>query len=464
MKQTVKDFITSHKLIDKGDTIVAAVSGGPDSMALLHYLHEMKDTWDLQVVAAHVEHGLRGTPSIKDAEFVEEWCREHSVHFEKVHLSLADKVKQDKGSVQKTARQARYEFLGNVMIRWGAQKLATAHHGDDQVETMLMKQTSGRALIGEMGIPVKREEAYGVIIRPFLSVTKEEILAYCQKEGVTYREDESNKKDDYLRNRFRKRVLPFLKEEEPEVHSHLQKLSEWMNEDRKYIEAMAESEIKKSVISKQPDEITISVPCWASLPVSLQRRGIPLLLKYLFRDKEPELSSIHIEDCLRLISGTSPSGQLDLRQGLRVVRSYEKCRFTMERLVENRNTEGKRSLKVPGETVWNGHKVTARISDQIPPAWKEKDIFVCELEGLPLPLTVRGRQPADRIRPAGMKGRQKVNRIFIDEKVDKSIRDHWPVIVDGEGDILWLPLLKKSERALTATQSKPFLILLYEKR
>ncbi|SFQ20201.1 tRNA lysidine(34) synthetase TilS [Salibacterium halotolerans] len=448
MKQTVEHWIRQRYLLPPGSKVLAAVSGGPDSMALLHLLKTMEQTWNLTVMAAHVHHGLREDTADRDEQFVKQWCEQQNIPFFHTRVSVEKKMAEEGGGVQEQARILRYEYLAGLMEEESVSVLAAGHHADDQIETMLMKQTSGRALLGETAIKAARPFAGGTLIRPLLGVTKEEIYTYCREHVVPFQEDESNQSDKYQRNRIRRHVLPALKEEEPFVHRHFQRFADWMEEERSYMESLAEEEWSRRIISKNEHSVTISIKGMEALPLPLQRRGIPLILKYLYTYSVPELSVVHIEQFLALVQGEHPSAVLDWPGSLVVRRSYNQV--TLEDLSlqeENREGPGPVRLPVPGNVSYGDYVMEAAFS-RPDGAECNEDFLILDEEETTFPLYIRPRRDGDRIIPIGMTGSKKVNRILIDEKVPLRQRPFQPVVTDAEGIVLWLPFVKKSAHHL----------------
>lgn len=463
MNQTVKQFIEKHRLLHKEDDVIVAVSGGPDSMALLHFLLAHSSLYN-KIYVAHVEHGLRGESSIKDMEFVKQFCEEHHIPFY-YHQTNVNKVKEKWGfSTQEAARFCRYEWFRELMNKRKASKLATAHHGDDQVETILMRQVRG-SVSGLRGIPVKREFGNGMIIRPLLCVDKQQIIEYCRREKVPYKIDESNESESYQRNRFRKHVLPFLKEENSKVHETFQRQSEWFFEEDRFLQNLTKNEIEKAILEKSNDKITLHIERFLQLPIALQRRGVHLILNYLSEEASTNITTKHLELIINMMKKDTSSSTLHLPKGIHVEKVYKHCDFycvsngiKVKSLVE-------KEIKIPGMTYIQSGKIKATIVDcaELGDMEENENVFYADINKLNNPLFIRSRKHGDKITPIGLKGTKKVNRIFIDKKVPKRERDEWPIVVDKDGEILWIPCLTRSNKALIDQHTENVLILAYEK-
>ncbi|TMW69941.1 tRNA lysidine(34) synthetase TilS [Alteribacter natronophilus] len=446
MKQTVDRFIEKHGLLSAGAKVLAAVSGGPDSAALLHYLVSRKEELGLRLLVLHVDHGLRGAASRQDRMFVETLSRSHGVQCITAEPDVKKEAEKSGTSLQEAARYCRYRFFEQVMNEYEGDYLVTAHHGDDQVETMLMRQVRGAAG-GMKGIPVKRPFAAGILVRPFLAVEKDSLIAYCRENGIEYRIDPTNEKDSYTRNRFRKEVLPFLKEENPKVHERFQQQSEWLAEDDDFLGELAEEGLEKAVTGKNPEQVTLSIPEFLSMPNPLQRRAFHLILNYLSKDTEKSMArSIHMNAFSDLLRQTHPSGNLDLPGAVSVRRSYGVCVISSGAESPGRNTD---SWQLPesGMVVFKEGKIevsNALSEEYSSPVPESLWTYYGDRNLLRLPLTVRFRKAGDRLVPFGMTGSRKLKDLLIDKKVPRDLRDRWPVITDADDRILWLPGLARA--------------------
>lgn len=458
--QTVDRFIKKHNLITDGKTVIIGVSGGPDSMALLIYFMSKRSQWNLKLIAAHVNHMLRGKDAKEDFEFVQAFCHKNNILFEGAEIDVNAYKKKKRLSTQIAARECRYHFFEDVMNRYQADYLALAHHGDDQIETMLMRQVRGAFGYGLAGIPVKREFACGSIIRPFLCLSKEEIEQFLAKVGMKARKDASNDSSDYVRNRFRHNLLPFLKEENPKVHLRFQYQSELLYEDEKYLEQAANHYLKNIIDERNNETIVIKLHPFFTMPFALQRRAIHLILNCLYNSVHESISSIHIEQILHLLESKKPSGMLHLPAGLRVLRSYHHATFSFAKKLETQPFSY--SVNVPFELELPGGVLKGRMTNEKPHFSKDRFALVADVKVLALPLTVRSRKEGDRMHPIGIEGTRKIKDILIDEKVERSKRDLVPIVEDANGNIVWLVGLKKARIGLISEQTTEFLYLSYD--
>ncbi len=461
LESKVESFLNHHSFNLKNKKIVVGVSGGPDSLALLHYLHHEREKRDLFIVVAHVDHMFRGEESFQDAMFVKEFCEQHKIPFEMVRINVTEIMEETGMSSQIAGREVRYEFYHNVMEKYESPYLALAHHGDDQIETMLMRLTRGSSGKARAGIPFSRPFYEGTIFRPFLCLTKDEIWLYCNQHNLTPRLDPSNEKGIYSRNRFRKQVIPFLKTENNHVHEHFQRFSEELQSDEAYLQELAIERVNTVMTKREEDKITIDIKRFLEMPLPLQRRGFQLILNYLYKEKPTSLSAVHIDQVFSLIHHPEPSGKLDFPDGLKVVRSYTQVSFQFQQKAAEPyylEAYGPGTVLLP-----NGESVRIDILDEgIIDAQSHTALF--NIDRINWPLIIRTRKKGDRMTLKGIQGSKKLKDIFIDLKVPVQDRDCWPVISDKNGLIIWLPDLKRSSYEGIDPSAKQYIQLTYNKK
>ncbi|GGD04453.1 tRNA(Ile)-lysidine synthase [Thalassobacillus devorans] len=442
MKTAVDAFIERNRLLEQGQTVLIAVSGGPDSMALLHYFKTIREPWGLSLIAASVDHGLRGAASIEDLTYVKEVCKQWNIDFVGTSVDVPTYKKQYNLNTQEAARILRYQFFQEQMNKKRAGILALGHHGDDQAETMLMRLVRGTTPGGLTGIPVKRDFAGGKIIRPFLGVTKEEILAYCKEYHIHPREDLSNKDTKYTRNYFRHKILPLMKAENPKLNEHLWKLSQDLKEDEEYLQQQAEKLLEKvAVFEKDKKNISFSVSEFNTYPIALQRRAFHLILNYLYDGNSEDFSYIHEQQFFDFLTRDIANGKLDWPGGLWLQRNYGKITFHFNSSYKPASYRSELGI---GDTyrLPDGSELSVKLTTC--KNKEDKCTLTCDVTHVELPLIVRTRRPGDRMTWKGLNGSRKIKDIFIDQKVPKEARDSWPLITDQNGKILWLVGLKKS--------------------
>lgn len=452
LERKVEAFLQRKQVDIGGKKILVGVSGGPDSLALLHFLWSCESKWNIKVYAAHLDHMFRGKESEDEARFVQHFCEVRNIPFEMKQIDVPRYMEETGLSAEIAARKCRYSFYKEVLDKYSIPFLALGHHGDDQIETILMRLTRGSTGKARGGIPFSRPFFQALIIRPFLCLSRGDIEEYCARHQLEPRLDPSNLEDLYTRNRFRNHVLPFLKQENPKVHEHFQRFSEELISDEMYLEQLAKEKMKQVIQKKTDGEIGININAFHCLPLPLQRRGIQLILNYLYKVKPSSLSAVHMEQIAALLKNPHPSGALDFPNGLKIIRSYETCLFIMNPIEEEK--EYCFEISVPGETsLPNGDRVVCKFLSEEEDVMETDDVFVGYIEEESLPLIIRNRRDGDRIKVKGLEGTKKLKRIFMEKKIPVHKRNSWPVIADQFGRIIWVPGLRKS--SLYRQKSKP---------
>lgn len=443
MDYTVKAFMKQHTLLHKGATVLVGVSGGPDSMALLHMYTRLRNKWNLRVIALAVDHQLRGDESAADIQFVKEECARLDIPFVETEVEVAAYKKAEKTSTQFASRTLRYRFFEKQMQIHQADYLALGHHGDDQTETMamgLVHQTNPRTLAG---IPVKRAFASGQIVRPFLCCTKEMIYDYCATHAVPFRIDPSNEDDAYERNYFRKHIMPLFVQQNPNVQHTMQHLSERLSEDEQFMEREAQKVIEKVVSLKKNEGIAeFHLKDFLPLPIALQRRSFHLLLNYLYEENIDGVTYAHERSFFALCNNQKPHARVDLPNNGKIEKVYD----TIYLYIDHRNLGEPYvyELPVPGEiTLPQGDIISVSITEGTQVSGKHT--HVCHMQHTQLPLYVRTRRDGDRMSWSGLKGTKKIKDLFIDEKIPRKDRATWPVVTDKQDRILWVVGIRKSD-------------------
>ena len=449
--QNVKQFITRHQLISNGDKIAVGVSGGPDSLSLLSYLESRRKELSIEIFALHLDHMFRGEESYRELKFVEQFCESRKIPFYAERINITKELEEAGGGLQEVSRRIRYEFFERGLEKFSANKLALAHHGDDQIETVMMQLVKGSS--NRMGIPVCRAFGKREIIRPLLCINKEMIEAYCLHHELDPCRDPSNEKPVYTRNRYRLELLPFLKEENRKVHEHFQRFSEELNEDNRFLEELTKEKMK-NIWQKDDSMCSLEIEAFQSMPLPLQKRGIHLILNYLYKGEKP-FSFIHIQQILQLLKEDKSSWQLDLPHGLKVCREYQLCVFRFN-VSEKREYAFKLNLEERVSWPYGGQFI---LTDKAPEVTDGYEYMTFD-EKVKLPLYIRTRKKGDKIQPKGMNGSKKLKDLFIDEKVVLARRDQWPIVTDSEGKLLWVPGLKKSRHEKVGSTGN-HLILIY---
>ena len=390
MLNKLSAFLRRYDMVQPGDRVVCAVSGGADSMALLWAMYLLKEQLQIYLSVAHFNHGLRGDESDRDENFVRDFCQGYQIPF----CCGSAQVQPGKKGLEAAARDARYGFLNSL-----PGKIATAHTADDNAETVLMHMVRGTGLKGLGAIaPVN-----GKLIRPMLSVTREEVCAFLAEYHIDYITDSSNATDAFLRNRIRHRVMPLLKEENPRLAQNLSAMALRLRED-------------EEALTQQP---VTDVQTLRQMQPALRSRALAACLEG-WGVREPEAE--HIALVQQLIFSEKPSCQAQFPGGVTVCRNYDKLEL------KGKNPSfAPVELTCPGVTELPelGLRVACAFSDEV---YTEKDKFTLRTAGK---LVLRSRQTGDSICLPG--GTKSLKKLFIDRKIPASRRQQIPVLADDEG-------------------------------
>lgn len=422
------------KTIDKNTSLVVACSGGPDSMCLLDLVTKLKDELNLNIIVAHVNHKLR-SESEEEAKMVENYSTENNLIFEL--LEITDYINGNFS--EEDARKRRYKFFNEVIEKYHATMLLTAHHGDDLIETILMRLTRGSNLSGYIGIKeISQNENYKTL-RPLLSVTKDEIINYLKENNVPYRLDKTNQELKHTRNRYRHVVLPFLKKENPKVHEKYLKFSKELIEydnfvntyinDNKFI---VDNSIVINKVSGQTDFI--------------KRKCLELLIKDIQSKDYFDISDEQTNNLMKLYNQSNKS--IDLNNNYIGINGYGKIFIK------------KKENKVLNEIIFDKDTL---LEDFIlyynsPDGDNSNSCIYLDTSEIMMPLRIRSLLPGDKIKVKNLNGSKKISDIFIDSKVPKDKRSTYPILVDSQNTVLWVPNLKKSQFTKDKSQKYDIII------
>ncbi len=433
MKKEVLN-IEKNFLFTKEMKIVIGCSGGPDSMALFDMLLKLRDKYQLYLICVHVNHNLR-QESIEEEAYLNDLCAKNHVVFETLTIE-----KYGEDNFHNEARNIRYRFFEEVVQKYHADILMTAHHADDLIETILMRITRGSNLQGYSGFHKIIEKDNYRIVRPLISYTKEQLEEYDQLHHVKYYIDRTNAQNKYTRNRYRKEILPFLKKEDLNVHKKFIKFSEVLYDANCYIEKETRKAIARVVKNEK-----LQIPLFLNEDSFIQREILYSFLAKFYQDDLILVNDKHIDLLYTLIKSRRANLVYNLPNEVMAVKSYNEC--YLERcpdFIGKYEIEFSTYAKLP-----NGH-VIEKVTNI-----EDNSNYVCCLDSseIELPLIIRTRKFGDRMSVKGLNGTKKVKDIFIDCKIDSKKRELWPIVVDSAGKIIWLPGLKKSKFNKTKSEN-----------
>lgn len=407
--------------IDKSKNLVVATSGGPDSMALLHLLNSN----GYKVICAHVNHSLR-IESEEEYKFVENYASINNIIFEGMKIEGY----KDNKFTENEARQKRYTFFENILKKHNTDILLTAHHGDDLVETVLMRIIRGSNLSGYKGFTKITEFNNFKIIRPLIFYSKKEIEEYIKENKIPVVYDKSNESKKYTRNRIRLDILPKLKEEEINIHKKVLEYSEELNDVNEYV-----NEVVKDNVKKMYNNNKLDINKFTDLKKVIKIKVLESILFNIYKEEINIITKQHIEEILKVID--SNNKKIDLPNNITVEKEYNNLIFKEKENVSTNNYK----IILDKDIKLNELGKFEFISDT-----KEKSNYVIKLNSkeITMPLILRNKEEKDIMQVKNLNGTKKVKKIFIDEKIPVRIRNSYPILTDSKNNVLWIPGIKKS--------------------
>lgn len=425
-------FITENSLIPAGGSVLVGLSGGADSVALLRVLTRLAPRYDWTVRAAHFNHGIRGVGAEEDELFCRNLCEEMGVPFYSETADVPAYARENGLSIETAGRLLRYGFLERTAKVTGCSKIATAHHMDDNAESIMLHLIRGSGLAGLTGMKPGRDD----LIRPLLSCRKEELVAFLEQEGILYRTDETNLIAEGSRNRVRLDIVPYLEKHiNPAIVPTLCSMAELLTQDEEYLLAEAERELEAA---RRPDGFLREVI--AALPYPIKTRVIRLALAEA--GANVDIERVHVEAVAEL---------LEARTGAKLMLPHVEARTSYE-LIKFGLPEETEQFELPlHEGLVDTPLGLFKISfvEGTEGFVRSRDIAFLDMEKIEKlgerPM-IRNRRDGDRFRPVGAPGRRKLKDYFIDRKVDRESRDRIPLIACGS-EVLFVPGFAASEQA-----------------
>jgi tRNA(Ile)-lysidine synthase len=449
-----KRTIDRHHLLKKDDRLIVGVSGGMDSMVLLHLFNAYREAFNLSLIVAHVNHGLRPEESEKEAELVQKESERLGLSFEYGQFNVKEFQRLGGLSPQDAARRIRFHFFYDLLQKHHAQKIVLGHNADDQVETVLLRLMRGSGLQGLKGMLPVRE---GKVIRPLLEVWRGEIESFAIEKKIPFLLDSSNLKKDYLRNRIRLALIPLMEREyQPNFKEIVLKTSSILREENDYLERGAEEAYQK-IIQEEKDTLSFKFSEYQSLHQAIQWRVVRKMLecidargRVLGEGEWPEVQKIYEK-----LVKPSPSFLLELPHGGRLEKRYD---------IVSLGKGGVRpfppfefELHSPGRTFMEEIGKEVGIEEINRNQFGDYDgsphTALMDYECLQFPLKMRNFRPGDRFHPLGVKGTQKVKEFFIDHKVPRFERPKIPLLISGES-ITWIVGYRIDERVKVTEKTK----------
>ncbi len=445
--QKAEQTISRQNMFSKGDKVLTGVSGGPDSVALLHILVQLAPKWDLKIGIAHLNHCLRGSESDRDADFVMNLAAHLNLpcYCEAIHVRNDPAFR--KLSLEAAARQVRYDFFDRICRQNGYHKIATGHHRDDNAELMLMFLFRGSGPLGFSGIPPVRE---GRIVRPLIFTGRNELVAFLNENAIIYQVDNSNRDMRFLRNRIRHETIPYIQACcNPGIVETLNRFSKIARSEDEWLNEIIQPIYKKVLVRTDKHRVVLAIPALTALPEAARRRVIRSAILGIKGDLL-RISFSHIEAAQELAENQKYPAQLMLPDGIRIQRNkslltfYQADEYMRGRRPKIRHRSPSFFYSVSGPVARVSIIETAAVLtfSEIPVESLMMDnlsekIALLDLEMLEFPLILRNILPGDRFSPLGVAGTQKIQKYFIDHKIDRNERRQCPVLLSRD-KVVWL--------------------------
>jgi len=425
MIKRFKEIIENYNLIEKNDTIIIGSSGGPDSQFLTYMLNEIKVEYNLNLILAHLNH-LHRKEASKDENLVKETAKKLDIKFQIKRASMDEYARANKISSEDAGRRLRYAFFNEIAQKYPGAKIAIAHNKNDQAETMIMRMIRGTGIDGLCAMAYKSSN----IIRPILSIEKREIINYLDQNSISYAYDKTNGENDYTRNYIRNEVIPKMENVNPQAVDNLYNLSELLKNDLYIIESRVDEAYDYAIKSVNNYNISFDKNRFESLDDSLKSRVLRRAILKLKGDLK-DFSKENIDQFLNVIS--LDNGKESVKDNLTFIKNYR----TYDLYINQSINLGKTSelLSIDNILNFNGLIFKATLDDKINKNDKYTAYFDCDK--IKFPLTIRYRQNGDKFKPYGMNNNKKLKDFFIDEKVDRNLRDKIPLIISND-EIIWI--------------------------
>jgi tRNA(Ile)-lysidine synthase len=450
IEEKVLQTIQDNHMLEKGDKVLIAFSGGVDSTALLYILNALKSGIKIKLYAAHLNHLIREKDAVLDAAFARKISKKLKVPFISEEFDVPSFAIQKKLNLEDAARRVRYEFLERAAVKFGANKIAVAHNADDNIETLLMRMIRGTGMKGMEGIPPVRDK----IIRPLIGTYRVDIEKYLRSKKIIPRIDKSNFETKYMRNRIRKELIPALENNNRNIKELLLQIIASANRIHGFMEEQAKKILDGITVLGSGEGLGLDAKKFSDVAPSLKGEVLRLAIELVRKDLS-DISFVHIQSIIE--NAGKKRAELDL-PGAYVLINKGKISISKLKPAIARSRDFAVTLPIPG-TVSDkekGFEIEADILPSISMAElkiKDPNRAYLDYDKISGPLTVRRRRAGDAFSPLGLKGRKKLQDIFVDEKVDLDKRDSIPVIDDGK-KIVWVVGFRMSEDAKVSKDTK----------
>lgn len=454
MLKKVISYIEKNKILQDGDSVLLGVSGGADSVCMLHVLYSLREKYHLKLYVVHVNHGIRGSEAKRDADFVEQMAENLQIPFRVVTANIPEMAKEQKLSEEEAGRIFRYNTFEQVANEVGANKIAVAHNLNDNSETVLFNLFRGSRLKGLTGISPMR----GQIIRPLLCCSRNEIEQYLQENNLSYCTDSTNKETDYSRNRIRLKLMPYIKENiNQKAEYNIVNAAENLSQVYEYIYGEAQKaykiHVKDNVLLNSAEDLNVVILQEVVRMWILENTG-----------KLKDIKANHVNIVIGLLSN-QVSKKSELPYGLKLIKTYKGVKVLPE---NNEGKDSNRQTIIEGGKIFNTEKITVTVENEsfdksnIPDLLYTKWLDYDKIKGL----TLRKRLPGDYIEISGSESgrsvKKKLKKYFIDNKIPQEERNNIWLLADGN-HVVWIVGYRISEMCKVTDSTKRIIKITYNK-
>jgi tRNA(Ile)-lysidine synthase len=454
----VQNTLSAHEMLQPGDRVLVAVSGGPDSVALFHILHRLRQTYGIELLAAHVHHGIRGSEADQDALFVQNLARQLGLPIVLQRVDVHAWQKAHGGSLQMAARELRYQCLQQIMANEGASKLALGHNADDQAEEILLRIFRGAGQRGLTGMPPCNRHG---VIRPLLECHRHEITSYLEDRSLAFRQDKSNLKPWCQRNLLRLELLPRLQQDfNSNLNATLLRTSNIFREDEEFWQSLLSEWLSKHSVECEDGGLRLPIGPLLETHPAMQKR----LLRRVVEKVKGDLRGFgfhHTEILLKLCHSAAANSRIDLPGAVRAEKNYSWLTIGLRHQTPEDffyEIAGPGSHSFPS---LNRTMVLEYLAEDQPSEFsRHPNEAVMDLDRISFPLVLRSSKVGDRFRPLGLGGGKKLKKFFIDAKIPTSQRRRIPILCSGE-QIIWVVGLRLDDRVKVTANTSRLLRLRY---
>lgn len=446
------NIVKNSGLIEYGDKIVVGVSGGPDSVTLLHVLSLLRNEFDLTLFVVHINHSLRDVADFEE-DFVRNFSKSLNIDFFSKKVDVLSLARNEKKSAEETARNIRYAFFDEVAEKTGANKIAVAHNANDNAETVLMNLIRGSGSTGLCGISTLN----GKIIRPLLYAKREEIEKYVKENNLTVMVDKTNSESVYTRNKIRNDVIPNLLEINPDFISAVSRCTDILKQERAFLDKIVSEKYKE--VKARKDEVILSRSKLLSLDGYL-KKAILRRAVFEFRGSLTDVGFFNLDNAIKIIDSAQSGAVVTIFDNLKIKISYDSLIFFEDEESIHFNYE----LKIPGTTYIKelNAVIKAEVIDagSVPDKFSDRSKCFFDIAKTGKKLYVRERKEGDSIYLSGMNGKKSIKKYFSDIKLPEGERNRVPIVTNGS-EVVWIAGFRSSGNFLKDKSTREVIILEY---